>query len=112
MARIAEFCVILLYKMKWDSEDPSIIGKTVLVGITYFDKKKKVKSREQYWGEIIAFNLQDGLKVDLKAEGNYHSLPPFKDAMRPAKPGAYELDTTKEIIEDPDFLYTIASYDE
>ena len=98
--------------MKWDNEDPSIIGKTVLVGIVYFDQNQKEKNRVQYWGKIVAFNSKKGLVVDLKNQGNHHAFPPFLDAMTPAEPGAYELNTTKEVIENPDFLYTIASYDE
>jgi hypothetical protein len=97
--------------MKWDTEDKSVIGKIVLIGVTYFDSKGKVSSRAQYWGKIEAFNMKDGLKVNLRNEGKVHAFPPLQGALRNAESGYYELNTTHEVIKDPDFLYTIASHE-
>ena len=93
----------------FDEEDPSIIGKRVLVGVTWFDGTGKETGRGQWWGTILAFNRRKGLLVDLGDTGKHHAFPPLPDAFRPAEPGKYELQSTGEIVEDPDLLYTIRS---
>ena len=96
--------------MPFDDEYPSVIGKTVLIGVTYFDAAGEETGRGQWWGRILAFNMKQGLRVDLRETGQAHAFPPFADALRPAQPGAYELLSTGEVVTDPDFLYTIASH--
>ena len=93
----------------FDTENPGIIGKTVLIGVTYFDTNGKETGRGQWWGTILAFNLQQGLLVDLSNSGKRHAFPPIPDAFREAKPGYYELKSSGEVIENPDYLYTIRS---
>jgi hypothetical protein len=93
--------------MPFDDEDPTIIGKTVLVGATSFDSTGKETGRGQWWGRIVAFNIRDGLLVDIGDMGQPQAFPPFRDGLRAAAPGVYELRSTGEKIEDPDFLYTI-----
>src|SRR5439155_11145626 len=90
----------------FDEEGPSIIGKTVLIGITYFDGAGKETRRGQWWGTIVAFNMQEGLLIDLGNTGRRHAFPPLPDAFQMAKPGTYQLQSTGEIVEDPDLLYT------
>ena len=91
----------------FDHDDPSIRGKTVLIGITYFDATGKETRRAQWWGTILAFNPREGLLVDLANSGKHHAFPPLADALHPAKPGCYALAATGEVIEDPDLLYTM-----
>jgi hypothetical protein len=93
--------------MPFDDEDPTIIGKTVLVGATSFDSAGEEIGGGQWWGRILAFNKRDGLRVDVGDMGEPKVFPPFRDGLRPAAPGVYELRSTGEKIEDPDFLYTI-----
>src|SRR5262245_3048737 len=93
--------------MPFDHEDPSVIGKTVLVGVTEFDATGAETRRQQWWGRILAFNARDGLKVDIANTGRAHAFPPFRDALRSAQPGTYELAASGDVVEDPDFVYTI-----
>ena len=90
-------------------EEAAVLGKTVLVGVTYYDSGGKEIRRGQWWGRILAFNLKDGLRVDLSNEGRPHSFPPFRGILKPAEPGTYELRATGEQIENPDLVYTIRS---
>lgn len=92
--------------MPFDDQDPSVLGKRVLVGVTWVDGTGREVRRGQWWGKIIAFNRAQGLLVDLKDSGTLHAFPPFPDGLRPAKPGTYELQSTAECIADVDFLYT------
>ena len=91
----------------FDDEDPSIVGKRVLIGVTYFDGTGQETGRGQWWGTILAFNLRQGLLVDLADSGKQHAFPPLPDGFRPAKSRAYTLQSTGEVVEDPDFLYVI-----
>jgi hypothetical protein len=93
--------------MQFDDETPSILGKTVLVGIATFDSSGTELSRGQWWGRIITFNPRDGLLVDIRGSGERHAFPPLRDALRPAPPGVYELRSSGECITNPDFLYTL-----
>ena len=95
--------------MSFEEEEPAALGKTVLVGVTYYDSSGRELRRGQWWGKILAFNLKDGLRVDLSNKGEPHSFPPFLGILKPAKPGTYELRSTGEQIEDPDLVYTIRS---
>ena len=93
--------------MAFDDQDPTVLGKVVLIGITYFSPDGKETGRGQWWGRILAFNMREGLKVDLSNRGKPHAFPPFAHALRPAPPGVYKLRSTGERIENPDFLYTL-----
>src|SRR5215831_5356773 len=93
--------------MPFDDEDPTVIGKVVLIGITYVDVAGRETGRDQWWGRILAFNEREGLRVDLGNRGEPHAFPPLADALRPAAPGMYRLRSTGEEIRDPDFLYTL-----
>jgi len=96
--------------MPFDDEDPSVIGKIVLIGITYFDAGGEVIKRAQWWGRILAFNVREGLRIDIGETGEVGSFPPFRDGLKPARPGTYTLRSTGEAVEDPDFLYTLSSH--
>lgn len=89
-------------------DDPIVIGKTVLVGITFVDSSGAVTETGQWWGTVLAFNVQRGLVVDLSNSGQHHAFPPFVEALTKAEPGSYTLRSTGEVIENPDLLYKIA----
>ena len=94
----------------FDHDDPSIIGKKVLIGVTYLDDTGKETGRGQWWGTILAFNVRQGLLVDLADSGKQHAFPPIPDGFRHAKPGAYKLESTGEVVEDPDLLYVVGRH--
>ncbi len=93
----------------FDHDDPSIVGKKVLIGVTYFDADGHETSRGQWWGTVLAFNLRQGLLVDLADSGKPHMFPPLPDAFRLAESQTYTLQSTGEVVERPDFLYVIRS---
>ncbi len=95
----------------WDHENPAVLGSTVLIGITYMTADGTERDRMQWCGRVLAFNMKEGLKVELSRGGGVHAFPPFRDALRPAAPGMYHLRRTGEVVENPDCLYTIASFD-
>jgi hypothetical protein len=93
--------------MSWDHDSPEVLGKIVLVGVTWVADDGRVQKRGQWWGRIVAFNLHDGLKIRLADGEQTHAFAPFEDGLRSADPGVYRLSTTGEEIANPDYLYTI-----
>lgn len=82
----------------------SLIGKVLLVGITYTDKDGNVKERKQFWGTVTK---ADKKKILIEQKnGEILSLPPDLSAIKPAPKGEYRLHSTGEVVVDPDFLST------
>lgn len=84
------------------------IGKYLLVGITRTSNSGKVLSQQQLHG-IIINATSEAIELELAGvhEGKKWRMPPLLDDLSPAKRGKYELKTTGEIVEDPDFTYTV-----
>jgi hypothetical protein len=90
-----------------DSAD-GYVGKYLLVGITRTTQEGEVLSQVQLHG-IIQSITAHGVELQLRGvnEGKVWRMPPFIDALSPAAPGIYELRSTGEAVEDPDFLFTM-----
>jgi hypothetical protein len=93
----------------FDSESAaSMVGKYVLIGMTYVDATGKVVEQRQLLGRIVATDAKRGITIELKGkrDGEVYCLPPdlrsFKDAPR----GEYRLRSTGEVIVNPDLLTT------
>ncbi|MFZ6748777.1 hypothetical protein [Undibacterium sp. Ren11W] len=84
------------------------IGKYLLVGITRTGNKGKVLSQQQLHGIIVNATAQ-GIELELGGvhEGKTWRMPPILEELAPARRGKYELKTTGEVVEDPDFTFTL-----
>lgn len=81
-----------------------LIGKILLIGITYTDKDGNVMERSQYFGTVIK---ADRSEITIEREnGETFSLPPDLRAIEPAAKGEYTLHSTGETVSNPDFLST------
>jgi hypothetical protein len=85
--------------------DHPLVGKTLLVGITYVDALGEVTSRRELWGRVVRVDEQV-LTMELDASGDEFTLPWDPDAYRPAPPGRYRLRTTGEVADDPELIAT------
>jgi hypothetical protein len=82
-----------------------MIGKRLLVGITYLDGVGEVADHLQFVGTVQA--VAPLVAIDWSDEGDEPStLPPDPDAYEPAAPGEYRTHTTGEVVVDPDYLTT------
>jgi len=83
----------------------SFVGKVVLVGVTL---DGSVASQEQLHGVIVAATAQ-GIDIALRGvhEGATWRIPPWLDDLSVARPGAYRLRSTGEVVEDPDFVFSL-----
>ena len=83
-----------------------LIGKVILIGVTYVDQEEQVLERKQWWGVIESASADDGIRVNLKNSSDPCVLPPDLNAIRRAASGEYRLKESNEVIRDPDFLTT------
>ena len=98
-----------------------IIGKTILVGITYEDEEGNPQLMIQFSGRIASADVQQGIVIrseNLKlvnslipetrhrGDGDAYTLPPDLSAIKKAPRGEYRLRSTGEIVRDPNFLTT------
>ncbi len=84
-------------------EAGEILGKTVLVGLTYMTADGRVREREQLHGVVVSADEELGIEIR-QASGEIFTLPPAFDSFEPADPGEYTLRSTGEVISDPDLL--------
>lgn len=84
----------------------SIVGKTIIVGITYMDKEGNAIKMSQYVGKIIEADENQGIVIEEKNSKEILAIPPQLSAIEIAKPGEYKLKSTGEIVVDPDLLST------
>lgn len=89
-------------------QQESLLGKTVLVGLTYTGHDGAFISQEQFFGKIVTYRSGEGIELRLagKRDGESFRLPPDLTQLHPAAPGEYTLRDTGEVIIDPDFTTT------
>ena len=92
-----------------ENDAVALIGKYLLIGLTYYDSNGVETDRSQLHG-VIKSASHEGISIDLKGtrSGEIWNMPPSFEAIRPAKPGIYTLRATNETIENPDLLCTWA----
>lgn len=81
------------------------IGKHLLVGMTYLDQQGDVTHQVQFHGMITEVSVR-GITIRRHDTGEYFTLPPATDSLKPAPKGEYRLRTTGEVVVDPDYLTT------
>jgi len=83
------------------------IGKLVLIGLTYIDRKGLVTGQKELYGKITAISQY---KITVKLQGIHKdeifNLPPDPLVLKKAQAGEYKLHTTGEVVTDPDLLVT------
>ena len=85
-------------------EFSDLIGKSILIGLTYYTADNEFIEQKQFWGRVTESNNRHIL-VQLNGGGIY-SLPPDLSSTKTAPPGEYRLRSTGEVVVDPDYLTT------
>ena len=97
---------------QWDAErGRALVGKYVLIGLTFVDQDENVVSQAQRHGRILEANADRGVTVEFVArgfpwDGELYRLPPDLRAFADAPPGEYTLRSTGEVVVDPDITAT------
>ncbi len=82
-----------------------IVGKYVLVGVTYTDDADQPVDQAQFHGRVVRVNAQEGV-VLVQQSGEEVRLPPFLKVLQKASPGEYRLRSTGEVVVNPDYTCT------
>jgi hypothetical protein len=82
-----------------------LIGKLVLVGITYQSRLGEPVGMEQFFGTVSEVDSFRGIAVLLSGthSGETKWFPPDPSAFHAAGKGQFRLRSTGEIVNDPDF---------
>ncbi|MET0027610.1 MAG: hypothetical protein ABW101_08225 [Candidatus Thiodiazotropha sp.] len=83
-----------------------LIGKYILVGITYLDSNGEIESQQQLHGSIKRATEDEGILIQLAGvyDGEEWNMPPVTSSITKAEPGEYKLRSTGEVVTDPNFL--------
>jgi len=81
-----------------------MLGRLLLVGITYLNENGGVDEQIQFAGTVLA--VEPLVSIDRGQGRDPFTLPPEEDAFEPAPPGDYCLRATGEVVVDPDFMTT------
>lgn len=96
-------------KDAWNDElAEQLVGKVLLVGLTFVEASGN--RTEQLHGNVVSATRQNGIVLRLAGarNGELYRLAADLRGVFSAKPGAYRLKTTGEIVTDPDFTATWA----
>lgn len=81
----------------------SLIGKHVIIGLTYLDHNGSLIGQEQLHGDIIRINENEKVVViKLGDTGKEFTLPLVIDAFTEAPKGEYRISKTGEVVINPD----------
>lgn len=81
-----------------------LIGKVLLVGITYYTHDNEYIEQKQFYGTVTEAN-ETIIRV-VQKDGTEFTLPPDLSSTKRAQKGEYKLRATGETVIDPDFLAT------
>ena|ERR1044071_4259700 len=87
-----------------------MIGKIVLVGLTYRNEQDEITDIRQYFGIVDRINTQEGLVIVRGDNQEEMSLPPRLGWYRRARPGIYNLKSSNYSVRDPDYVATLSVY--
>lgn len=81
-----------------------LIGKVLLVGITYYTHDNEYIEQKQFYGTVTEAN--ETLICFTQKDGTEFTLPPDLSSTKRAPKGEYKLRSTGEVVIDPDYLAT------
>jgi hypothetical protein len=95
-----------------ESEAAELIGKHIVVGLTFVDADQKPIRLTQLHGFVVRVNRKEGI-VLRQSDGSEYNLPPSLAGFEKAPEGSScTLHSTGEVVDDPDYLvsYTVNQY--
>jgi hypothetical protein len=82
----------------------SIIGKHLLIGLTYMNCNGEATHQTQLHGDVIFAEEGNVITIKRADNGEYYYMPPDLSAIGVAEKGVYTLRSTGEVVTDPDLL--------
>lgn len=88
----------------------ALIGKHLLIGLSFYDKDDKLESLVEHDGPIIAASREQGIVIRRSDTGEKFAIPPALDHLSEAQPADYKLRSTGRVVSRPDLLATFDIY--
>jgi hypothetical protein len=95
----------------WDETiAESVVGKVVLVALTYLESDGTLIDQEQLFGTVMSADARKGILLSLKGQraGEQFNLPPDTRSIEIASTGEYRLRATGDVVTDPDYTATFS----
>jgi hypothetical protein len=99
-------CRVFLHRIRFPGQPmfssaaaQDLVGKHIIVGITYEDQAHRPVRQEQYHGRITRLNLHEGFVIQTPS-GAEKTLPPDLRSVLAARPGTYRFRATGEVVSD------------
>jgi len=95
----------------WDETiAESVVGKVVLVGLTYLEADGSLIEQQQFFGTVVRADSRKGILLSLEGQraGEQFNLPPDTRSIEIATTGEYRLRATGEVVTDPDYTATFS----
>lgn len=83
-----------------------MVGKHVLIGLTYLNDDFKVDHQEQHHGSLLQADLKDGVEIWENDSTKILTLPPDLRVWERARRGIYTLRSTGEEVTNLDYIST------
>ena len=80
-----------------------LIGKTLLIGVTYRSHDGQLTERKQFFGPITEITRKRGIVIHDEISDAEYCLPPDLKQLHPAKKGNYTLKASGRVITNPDY---------
>jgi hypothetical protein len=84
------------------------IGRSVLLGITYFGPNNLLRRQEQFLGTIMVVDFDEGIVVSCDPDGHTFVLPGDPSWVEKAPSARYKLRSTGLVITNPDYLANLS----
>jgi hypothetical protein len=94
------------YGQIWDqSLANAILGKILLVGLTFLNEDGSLIEQQQFFGHVQSVSQNIGIALALEGNrlGETYLLPPDTRAIKVANPAKYRLASTGEVVINPDY---------
>lgn len=92
----------------WDPEfAEDLIGRTLLVGLTYLEHDGSLQDRRQVFGTVESCDPKKGIALREADTDEMFVIAPVLEAIDFGEPGIYRMADRDEEIEDPDFVALI-----
>lgn len=90
-------------------DSDTLIGKHIIIGLTYVDYNDNIVNRVQLHGNISEINA-DGIFIKLNNSDKEFTLPPDISAIKIASRGEYRSESTGEVVVNPDLMTSWTIY--
>jgi hypothetical protein len=80
-----------------------LLGKTLLIGVTYESHTGDIIERKQAFGPITEISRKGGIVIRDQISGATFALPPDLQQLHQAPKGSYTLKPSGLVITDPDY---------